>query len=211
MAPNLDDDADVSSSDSDPSDAVARLRSRDSDDPAEFVARVIVERFGGPALCEYGRAPTVVAARRIARNRTGRDATSMEDAAAAAELAVPTVARAENALLEELGAPGDPAEVRRLADRVERCRQVLVATARDRAGAPRLTTVLCGDGGDDPNPEDVDVPDDVDPLPPAESAEELKAYYHRLRADLRCARLGFRLYDAVVEAELGGGPRCGPD
>jgi|GEM_PF-7050695 len=207
MAPNLDDDA--SSTDTDRSDAVARTSSRDSDDRTEFVARLIVERFGGPALCEFGRAPTVVAAHRIARNRSGRDATPLEDAAAAADLSVPTVARAENALLAEIGAPGDPAEVRRLADRVERCRQVLVATARERAGAPRLTTVLCGGGPDDPDPEDVEVSDDVDPLPPAESAEELKAYYHRLRSDLRCARLGFRLYEAVVDAELGDGPRCG--
>jgi len=211
MAPNLDDDADASSPDTDRGDASARPPSRDSDDRAEFVARVIVERFGGPALCEFGRAPTVVAARRIAQNRTDRDATPLEEAAAAADLSVPTVARAENALLAEIGAPGDPAEVRRLADRVERCRQTLVATARERAGAPRLTTVLCGGGPDDPDPEDVDVPAEVDPLPPAESAEELKAYYHRLRSDLRCARLGFRLYEAVVEAELGGGPRCGHD
>lgn len=210
MAPNLDDDADAST-DSDRSDAVARTPSRDGDDRAEFVARLIVERFGGPALCEFGRAPTAVAARRIAQNRTGRDATPLEEAAAAADLSVPTVARAENALLAEIGAPAAPAEVRRLAERVERCRQVLVATARERAGAPRLTTVLCGGGPDDPDPEDVEVSDDVDPLPPAESAEELKAYYHRLRSDLRCARLGFRLYEAVVEAELGGGSRCGRD
>ncbi|HMB49332.1 hypothetical protein [Natronoarchaeum rubrum] len=211
MAPNLDDDADASSPDTDRSDAVATTPSRDSDDSAEFVARVIVEQFGGPALCEFGRAPTVVAARRIAQSRTGRDATPLEDAAAAADLSVPTVARAENALLDAIGAPGEPAEVRRLTDRVERCRQVLVATARDRAGAPRLTTVLCGDSPDAPDPEDVEVPDDVDPLPPAESAEELKAYYHRLRSDLRCARLGFRLYEAVVEAELGSGPQRSRD
>jgi len=211
MASNLGDDRDASGTDSGIDGVLDGPSPRGDDERVAFVARVIVEEFGGPALCEFGRVPTAVAARRIAHARTGRTPTPLSEACEAADLRVPTVARAENALLSELGAPADPAEVRRLADRVERCRQVLVATARERAGAPRLTSVLAGGVPDDPDPEDVEVPDDVDPLPPAESAEELKAYYHRLRSDLRCARLGFRLYEAVVEAELGGGPRCDRD
>lgn len=173
------------------------------DDRAEFVARVILESFGGRAICEHGPRAAAVAARRIAHSRTGGTPISLEKAAARAGLDVPTVARAENCLLEALSPPAAPAEVERLQVRVERCRQVLIATARERAGPPRLTTVLCGPGTpEDVDPDEVVVPEDVDPLPPGESVEELKAYYHRLQSDLRCARLGFALYERVVEAEL---------
>ncbi|SNZ13174.1 hypothetical protein SAMN06269185_2067 [Natronoarchaeum philippinense] len=198
MATSLDDDRDAPRSDS----PLLGVDVECDDDRVALVARVLVTEFGGPALCQFGRAPTAAAARRIAQDRTGCEATPLPDICSEADLDVPTTARAENALLSELTNPAAPDEIRQLAERVERCRQVLVATARERAGPPRITTVLCGDGTTDP--DDVEVPAHVEPLPPGESVEELKAYYHRLRSDLRCARLGFRLYDAVVEAELGG-------
>jgi hypothetical protein len=201
MVTNLDQNRDVDGDS--PSNGLLDVDPPEADDRTALVARVLLESFGGRAMYEYGPAATAVGARRITRRRTGGEPPALEDACARISLDVPRVANAENCLLEAISPPTDPGEVDRLSARVEHCRQVLVATARDRAGPPRLTTVLCGRGtSDDPDPEDVTVPDHVDPLPPAANVEQLKAHYHRPQSDLRCARLGVELYEQVTEAEL---------
>lgn len=174
----------------------AAVHSVTDDERVARLADVLVECVGSRALGAVGAVPTGVAAVGIVQRRLRGDAAPLAEIAPH-DCPLSDVMCAERLLLDALDDPADDAVIERLRAQVCRCRAVLIATARERAGPPRLTGVLCG--GD---PDEVAVAAGIEPLPPAADVESLKARYHRLRADLRSAQLGFALDGLLVDVEL---------
>ncbi|QSG03819.1 hypothetical protein [Natranaeroarchaeum sulfidigenes] len=172
------------------------VHSLTDDERVARLADVLVERVGSRALAAVGAVPTRVAAVGIVRRRLRGDAPPLSEIVPRG-CPISDVMRAEDVLLDALDDPADDAVIDRLHSRVSRCRAVLIVTARERVGPPRLTSVLCED-----DPEEVAVAAGVEPLPPAADVEAFKSRYHRLRADLRTARLGVALDSYLVDAEL---------
>ena len=173
----------------------AGVHSLTEDERVARLADVLVQRVGSTVEV-VGAVPTAVAAVGIVQRRLRGDAAPLAEIAPRG-CPISDVMQAEDELLDALDDPADDAVIERLQARVCRCRAVLVATARERAGPPRLTGVLCP--GD---PDEFAVPEGIDPLPPEADVRPLKARYHRLRADLRSAQLGVALDSYLVDAEL---------
>ncbi|SDQ29305.1 hypothetical protein [Natronobacterium texcoconense] len=164
------------------------------------VARAALEYAGDPAISQYGRAATVLAAVRLASRRTETSTVGFQQIEAVADVDRDRLTGAESLLTETISPPADPDDVRSIRRRLVVAREILAALEAGRetpelpgsylaAAAPDL---LARADGRSIHCEDV--------ADPEFDETALRAHVERLEGDLELARLGTTLY-ALVEDE----------
>ncbi|WP_263017490.1 hypothetical protein [Natronobiforma cellulositropha] len=155
------------------------------------LARVIDEHGGGGARTLYGPEVTLVAALRVASERTDCDGPDPEEACAVGDADPCTLAHAETLIERELSPRASAETYRSLRRRLIAITEILAAVENGRSNAPRLPP---------------STPTDPALLAltsrPLETvdADALRAHRERLETDLDVARLGVRLHALVTEA-----------